>query len=119
MPLLSEQSETVQDWLKVRQFIKKNFDKRPDINAALFLIGINELNNGQTEFTKEEKQDLMHIATCKLLEKDGFFILERTDEEGWPHYKKVKDLPPMNLIAQEQFLKGKIVAYFKEKGYLQ
>lgn len=82
----------------------------------LFLIGVQELGQGQQNFSKEEKQDLMHIAICKVLSFSGFYQLEGTDEEGWPHWKAVRALPHFDLLEQEKLLKMHIIEYF-EKEY--
>lgn len=101
-------------WQDLRLDLQQKFGKRPDLNAILFLIGIQELGQGITEFTKEQKQDLMHIATCKVFSLSGFYELERIDEDGWPHYKLVKELPAGHLKAQERMLKWHIVEYFDQ-----
>ena len=60
------------------------------MEAILFLIGIQEVGDFQTKFTKEQKQDLMHVAVCSLLSPSGYYELEMVDEEGWPHYRQLK-----------------------------
>lgn len=90
--------------------------KKPkDLNAVLFLIGVQELGQGAKSFDKEEKQDLMHIAVCKLLSFAGYYELEGLDEAGWPHWKSIKDLPHFDLLEQEKLLKIKALEYFKEE----
>lgn len=93
------------------------FDKKPDMNGMLFLIGLRELGITR-EFSKDEKMDLMHVATCKLLSYDGYYVFERTDEDGWPHYKMIKSLPHADLMLQETYLKRLIVRYFEESGLI-
>lgn len=88
------------------------------MEAILFLIGIQELGQVKKEFTKEQKQDLMHVAVCTLLSEDGYFELENYDKDGWPHFHEVKKTPPMNLKEQEDFLKEHIIHYFEEKNML-
>ncbi|MDX5348736.1 MAG: hypothetical protein LPJ89_10940 [Hymenobacteraceae bacterium] len=99
-------------WFKLTTALKERFGKRPDLNAILFLIGIQELGKGVGEFTKEQKQDLMHIATCTLFSLSGYYELTGKDEEGWPHYRSVKPLPAANLKEQEKMLKWHILEYF-------
>ncbi len=103
------------EWLKVRHLVKENLqkDKLPDLNAVLFLIGIQELGEVRESFTKEEKQDLMHIAVCKLLSFDGIFEYIGRDEDNWPHYKQLVSIETTGVKAQEQFLKEKVIQYFK------
>jgi hypothetical protein len=68
-----------QRWINVEFFIRERFGKKPDIEAILYLIGINELGAFPEEknFTKEQKQDLMHIAVCKLLSQVGIYVLDK------------------------------------------
>jgi len=104
------------EWLQVRHLIKDRFAKSvlPDLNAILFLIGIQESGQIQTEWTKEEKQDLMHVATCQLLSQKGYYILEGMDHDGWPHYKLVKRIPVTGVKMQERLLKELVIQYFDE-----
>ena len=101
---------------RVRHLIQERFGKPalPDMNALLFLIGVQELGRWQTDFSKEEKQDLMHIAVCRLLADDGHYEFVGRDDEGWPHYELTAKVPPTDLAGQEKLLRAKIVTYFNE-----
>src|SRR5688572_6596501 len=76
------------EWLRVRHWVKDRFKKGdlPDLNAVLFLIGMQEVGRTQQKYTKEEKQDLMHVAICHLLSEEGYFEFLGMDEDGWPHW---------------------------------
>jgi len=103
-------------WNKLLHQLEKIIGKRPaDLNAVLFLIGVQELGQGNKVFTKEEKQDLMHIATCKLLSYSGFYELEGLDQDGWPHWKLIKPLPKFDLLEQEKLLMMRILEYFERE----
>ncbi len=103
-------------WHQLRLKIEEILDKRPrDMNAVLFLIGVQELGKGHRHFSKEEKQDLMHIAICKVLSLSGFYELEGVDAEGWPHWKLVKKLPHFDLLEQEKLLKMHVIDYFNQE----
>ena len=105
-------------WLKLRNLLKSQFNKKPDLNGVLFIIGMQELGQIRSAFSKEEKQDLMHIAICKIMEPEGYFKYSGIDAEGWPLYKNLKSLPEhADLKAQEHFLKSRALAYFEEIGY--
>ena len=99
-------------WEILMAEMQERFGKRPDLNALLLLIGIQELNQGITTFTKEQKQDLMHIATCRLFGLSGHYELTRVDEDGWPHYKLLRPVPFANLKEQERMLKWHVLEYF-------
>ena len=104
------------EWLRVQHTVKETMHREtlPDLNTVLFLIGIQELGRWKKSFTKEEKQDLMHIAVCRLLSHDGYFEFVGRDEDGWPHYRQTLEMPQQSTIEQEKFLKINVVRYFKE-----
>ena len=103
------------EWLRIRHFVKDRFKRSelPDLNSILYLIGIQEVNLIKKKFTKEEKQDLMHVATCHLLSIEGYFDFIGNDDEGWPHYKQTRVLPVEGVNAQEKFLKNLVIQYFE------
>lgn len=94
----------------------QRFEKKPDLEAILFLIGMQEFGEIRQKFTKEQKQDLMHIAVCSLLAQSGYYELEKIDSDGWPHYRQLKPMPEMNMIEQEFFLKDHILLYFQQNN---
>lgn len=102
------------EWLRVRHFVKDSMQRPdlPDLNGILFLIGIQELGRWKDIFTKEEKQDLMHIAVCELLSVDGYFQFEGRDADGWPHYKELRPMNISGVDDQERLLKIKVIQYF-------
>jgi hypothetical protein len=107
-----------QRWWNLEAKLVERFGKKPDMETILFLIGIQEFGQLKEKFTKEQKQDLMHVAVCKLLSQSGFYELEKMDEEGWPHFKQLKQMPDMNMVEQENFLKDHILLYFLENDFL-
>lgn len=102
-------------WAQLQQRIAEDFDTdKPDIKVMLFLIGVQELGKGPQKFTKRQKEELMHIANCKLFSQMGFYELEGLDQDGWPHWKLVKPIPSYTLLEQEMVMKSLIVNYFDE-----
>ena len=99
-------------WETLMGEMQERFGKRPDLNALLLLIGIQELNQGISIFTKEQKQDLMHIATCRLFSLTGHYEKTHVDADGWPHYKLLRPVPFANLKEQERMLKWHVLEYF-------
>jgi len=104
------------EWLQLLEKLKRRLGKEANIDAILFLIGVQELGQGFKHFSKEEKQDLMHIGTCRVLSTSGYYSLEGTDQEGWPHWKLEKKLPSISLKEQEDMLKMHIIEYFEKEG---
>ena len=105
-------------WWKLEEKLMEKFGKKPDMEAILFLIGIQELGNMPAKFSKEQKQDLMHIAVCTLLSQSGYYELEGRDEDGWPHFMQLKELPVYNRIEQENFLKDHVLLYLETNKLL-
>ena len=58
-------------WWNLEAKLVERFGKKPDLETILFLVGIQELGATDDKFTKEQKQDLMHIAVCTLLMPSG------------------------------------------------
>ena len=108
--------ELERKWQKLRIKLKETIGKKPkDLQGILYLIGLQELGKGNIELTKEEKQDVLHIAICKVLSLAGYYKLEGLDEDGWPHWENVKPLPNFDLLEQEQLLKMNIIEYFEKE----
>lgn len=102
------------EWLRVQHHVKDALGRTelPDVQAVLFLIGIQEISTVRKEFSKEEKQDLMHVAVCTLLSTDGYYTLQGLDADGWPHFALSRPVPVVSVQEQERMLKEKIIAYF-------
>ena len=112
--MLKKDLEAERKWNRLLSQLGSNLGRKPkDLNAVLFLIGVQELGKGPINYSKEEKQDLMHIAICKLLSLAGFYELEGLDEEGWPHWKLIKKLPNFDMLEQERILKNQAIEYFE------
>lgn len=103
-------------WLRVRHFVKDSLghDRLPDLQAVLMLIGLQELGIWRKTFTKEEKQDLMHVGTCEVLSSSGYYAFLHRDEEGWPHYRPVRPVEVQGPESQERMLKHHIIQYFEK-----
>ena len=112
-------TEQVVAWEQLRERLKEDFGKKPDLQAVLFLIGVNVLGRAEGNFTKEEKQDLMHVAVSEVLSFPGYYEFTGRDEDGWPHYRMLKTLPAVNLPEQEEILKGACLQYFEEIDYFR
>lgn len=105
-------------WKSLTLKLKSQFDEEPDLQVILFLIGVQELGKGSGKFSKDDKQNLMHIATCRVLSPFGYYEFDRTDEDGWQHYKTLKPLPPMSLGEQDMLLRNAVIRYFEENDIL-
>lgn len=89
-----------------------------ELDAIIYLVGVQELGQLNRTFKKDEKLNLMHIAICRLLEPYGYYEFEFFDDDGWPHYKVKEQLPPLKAGEQSVLMKEALVNYFMEKEYL-
>ncbi|MBL4715849.1 MAG: hypothetical protein JKX95_04360 [Bacteroidia bacterium] len=101
-------------WDELLERIEQQFDVDPDIQGILFLIGVQELGQGLKTYSKAEKQDLIHIAMCKLLSQRGYYEFEGLDKDGWPHWNVVKEIPRSSIEKQEELLKELALEYFEQ-----
>lgn len=104
-----------QRWWNLEAKLAERFGKKPDMEAILFLIGMQETGFIKQKITKEQKQDLMHVAVCTLLSESGYYAFAEKDKDGWPHFKQLKELPAVSLGEQENLLKDHILFYFEQQ----
>jgi hypothetical protein len=102
---------------KLKASLEEKFGEGMDLQAILFLIGVNELGTGYKNFTKNEKTDLFHIAICTLLEPYGYYEFEGRDAENWPHFKLNNSLPPLSHPEQQHLMKESMLDYFIQNDY--
>ena len=100
-------------WLRVRHVLRDalGHERLPDLQATLMLIGLQELGRWERSFSKEEKQDLMHVGTCEVLARGGYYAFAHRDADGWPHYRAVRPVDAVGHEAQEALLKRYIIEY--------
>lgn len=111
--------ELKESWKKVEAFIEESTGKIPqDLKGYLFLIGAQVLGKGALNFSREEKQDLIHIALCEIFISKGYYRLDYRDEDGWPHYEVLDKIPHQKLFGQEDLIKEQIVDYFIKQEYI-
>lgn len=114
---MSRDTQLKERWEKLVDILSNQFSQGEDLDldAIIFLIGVQELGKFQREYKKDEKLNLMHIAICRLLEPYGFYEFDFFDEDGWPHYKVKEELPALKAGEQSVLMKEAIVSYFIEK----
>ena len=90
-----------------------------DLDAIIYLIGLQELGQLNRKFKKDQKLDLMHIAICKVLTPYGYYEFDYVDQEGWPHYIAKEELPHLKAGEQSILMKEAIVNYFVETEFIE
>ncbi|MDG3583170.1 MULTISPECIES: hypothetical protein [Galbibacter] len=90
-----------------------------ELDAIIYLVGVQELGQLHRTFKKDEKLNLMHIAICRLLEPYGYYEFDFFDKDGWPHYKLKEQLPVLKSGEQSVLMKEALVQYFVENGFIE
>ncbi len=108
-------------WDEVVALISNRFaeGEELDLDAIIYIIGLQELGKIKKNFEKEDKINLMHIAICRLLEPFGYYTFDFFDDDGWPHYKVVEKLPLLKAGEQTVLIKEAVVQYFIEKEVIK
>ncbi|MDC8005300.1 hypothetical protein POV27_14655 [Aureisphaera galaxeae] len=114
---MSRDPQLKERWEAVTTFLSDRFADGDalDLDAIIYLVGLQELGQLHRKFKKDEKVNLMHIAICRLLEPFGYYEFDYFDDDGWPHYRILEQLPPLKAGEQSVLMKEAIVQYFLEK----
>lgn len=118
---MSRDIQLKERWENVVNILSNQFAEGDvlDLDAIIYLIGVQELGKVKRTFKKDEKIELMHIAICRLLEPYGYYEFEFFDNDGWPHYKVKEELPPLKAGEQAVLMKEAIVHYFLERELIK
>ena len=98
-------------WKKLITRLEKQFNDEMSLKGILYLIGVQELNFGIKRFSREEKINVLHVATCKLLSNYGYYKFDGIDKDGWPHYKELKAIKNLSENDQQKLIKKAIIKY--------
>ncbi|WP_432412145.1 hypothetical protein [Rasiella sp. SM2506] len=111
---MARDQELKERWEKLVTLLSNRFADGDtlDLDAIIYLVGVQELGQLHRKFKKDEKLDLMHIAICRLLEPFGYYEFDYFDDQGWPHYTILEQLPPLKAGEQSVLMKEAIVQYF-------
>jgi hypothetical protein len=114
---MSRDEQLKNRWDRVVQLLSNQFadGEQLDLDAIIYLVGLQELGKIKQSFGKDEKVNLMHIGICRLLEPYGYYEFDFFDGDGWPHYKVKEELPPLKAGEQTILMKDAVVSYFLEK----
>ena len=118
---MSRDEQLKERWEKVVSLLSNKFADGDtlDLDAIIYLIGVQELGKINQEFKKDEKLNLMHIAICRLLEPYGYYEFDYFDNDGWPHYTVKEELPTLKAGEQSILMKDAIVNYFLDKEVIK
>ncbi len=115
---MSKEHKIEKQWQELSNELSEKFADGDSISmdSIIYLIGVQELGKGPQKFSKDDKINLMHIAICRLLEPYGYYEFSHKDDDGWPHFNLIKELPNLKPEAQSQLMKEAIIGYFSLKN---
>jgi hypothetical protein len=121
MCFMTKMSNLKEKWDFLVEKLTNDFSEGDELNldGILYLIGVQELGQGHRAFKKDEKMNLMHIAICKLLEPYGYYEFDFFDDDAWPHYKTLTELPNLKAGEQTVLMKEAVVSYFEALEYFE
>ena len=82
------------------------------------MIGLREAGLQPAPLSKEDKQDLVQLGMCAILEPEGYFERNGQTPDGWPQFNLVKPAPLLALGEQEAFLKSRVAQYLQGQGLI-
>ena len=108
-------------WEELIQRLSDTFSdaEAVEMEGVLYLIGLQELGKIHQQFKKDDNVNIIHIGICTVLESFGYYRFDFYDNDGWPHFVLVEELPVLKPGEQAILMKEAIVDYFLEKGLIQ
>jgi len=106
------------EWQQLQEKLKERFGEELDMDALIFLIGLQELGKPFQKYKKDEKLGIMHVGICTLLEPFSFYKYEGKDDDGWPHWSLNEQIPHLDAKQQNKLMVDAIIDYFKKEAFI-
>jgi hypothetical protein len=90
-----------------------------DVEGVLYLVGLQELGQVHRKMKKDDNVNLIHIGICSVLEPYGYYRFDFFDDDGWPHFELLEELPPLKAGEQSILMKEALVEYFLKRQLIQ
>ena len=110
-----DDEELARQWHLLQESLNAQFGKQPDIEAILFLVGIQSRGRGyEPKLNKQIKQDLIMEGTHCVFETLGLYKRVGIDSNGLSLWERNSPLlPKLSLPDQEKLLRVAILSYFE------
>ena len=108
-------------WDRLIHILSERFSEGEalDVEGILYLVGLQELGQVHRKMKKDDNVNLIHIGICTALEPFGYYRFDFFDEEGWPHFELLEELPPLKPGEQSVLMKEALVEYFLKRELIQ
>lgn len=101
-------------WLDVQNWLADNLGEAPaNTESLLLMIGLREMGWTISDYSKQEKQDLIQLGTFSIMVEGGYYRKTHFDEQGWPQFELTNPLPLFDPFGQSLFIKERLVCYFE------
>ena len=122
MPLNQSRDQKLKErWQKLVAVLSDRFSdgEALDVEGILYLVGLQELGQVHRKMKKDDNVNLIHIGICAVLEPFGYYRFDFIDDEGWPHFELLEELPPLKPGEQSVLMKEALVSYFLKRALIQ
>ena len=122
MPLNQSRDQKLKErWEKLVAVLSDRFSdgEALDVEGILYLVGLQELGQVHRKMKKDDNVNLIHIGICAVLEPFGYYRFDYIDDEGWPHFELLEELPPLKPGEQSVLMKEALVSYFLKRALIQ
>ncbi len=107
-------SDFEQAWSELILKVSKHFKVSAEFEFILFVLGIQEMGLGFREYSKTEKMDLINVARCRILVRQGYIKETGIDGDGFPIFEASPKVKSMMPSYQNQVIKKGLIEYFKD-----
>jgi hypothetical protein len=95
--------------------LEKRFGRLPDVDAVLFLMGVQSVGRGfEPNLPKERKQSLIMEGSYLAFETLGIYRRMGIERNGFWIWERTRELPKLSVDDQEKLLQIGILNYFAE-----
>ena len=122
MPLNQSRDQKLKErWEKLVAVLSDRFSdgEALDVEGILYLVGLQELGQVHRKMKKDDNVNLIHIGICAVLEPFGYYRFDYIDDEGWPHFELLEELPPLKPGEQSVLMKEAWVSCFVKRALIQ
>ena len=122
MPLNQSRDQKLKErWEKLVAVLSDRFSdgEALDVEGILYLVGLQELGQVHRKMKKDDNVNLIHVGICAVLEPFGYYRFVYIDDEGWPHFELLEELPPLKPGEQSVLMKEALVSYFLKRALIQ
>ena len=121
MQMSARDEQLKRRWEELIQRLSDDFSDAEELEmeGVLYLIGLQELGKIHDRFKKDDNVNIIHIGICTVLEPFGYYRFDYFDDDGWPHFVLLEELPVLKPGEQTILMKEAIVDYFLEKELIQ